>query len=155
MAGNRIGSNGALVEDINSGKVIDNKSVLKSGQGWTTYYSPFGKEVRFPTNPELHQIRLNSGWLMSPPSEPVPTPASIQMADGTVFDLGSTGSDLSANERARLNNTQEPKAAGPTATYYSPQGDVLPNLPADPQSMREYLELGLSLTPPVKEAASS
>ena len=35
------------------------------------------------------------------------------------------------------------------ATYYKPDGEALPNLPADPYSMRRYLRGGrLTLTPP-------
>lgn len=34
------------------------------------------------------------------------------------------------------------------ATYYKPSGEPLPNLPADPYSMRKYLRRGLLLAPP-------
>ena len=34
-------------------------------------------------------------------------------------------------------------------TYYKPNGEALPNLPADPYSMRRYLRRGLQLAPPV------
>lgn len=34
------------------------------------------------------------------------------------------------------------------ATYYKPDGEALPNLPADPWSMKRYLARGLSLEPP-------
>lgn len=34
------------------------------------------------------------------------------------------------------------------ATYYKSTGEPLPNLPADPVSMRKYLSKGFTLTPP-------
>jgi len=34
------------------------------------------------------------------------------------------------------------------ATYYKPDGTPLPNLPADPRSMRRYLDRGFTLMPP-------
>ena len=37
------------------------------------------------------------------------------------------------------------------ATYYTKEGRVMPNLPADPWSMKRYLARGFTLTPPVKE----
>lgn len=37
------------------------------------------------------------------------------------------------------------------ATYYKPNGESLPNLPADPYSMKRYLRRGLTLTPPSSE----
>lgn len=36
----------------------------------------------------------------------------------------------------------------PKMTYYKPDGEPLPNLPADPMFMRRYLNRGLTLTPP-------
>ena len=36
----------------------------------------------------------------------------------------------------------------PKATYYKPNGEVFPNLPADPASMQSYLDRGLTLVPP-------
>jgi len=36
----------------------------------------------------------------------------------------------------------------PKATYYKADGTALPNLPADPRSVRRYLARGFSLTPP-------
>lgn len=36
----------------------------------------------------------------------------------------------------------------PKATYYKADGTVLPNLPADPRSVRRYLARGFSLIPP-------
>ena len=36
------------------------------------------------------------------------------------------------------------------ATYYKPNGEAMPNLPADPYSMRHYLRLGFTLTPPIR-----
>ncbi len=39
-----------------------------------------------------------------------------------------------------------------TATYFKPDGEALPNLPADPYSMQKYRRRGLSLVPPVMVA---
>lgn len=36
------------------------------------------------------------------------------------------------------------------ATYYKPTGEAMPNLPADPFSMKRYLKRGYTLTPPEK-----
>lgn len=37
----------------------------------------------------------------------------------------------------------------PKATYYKADGTPLPNLPADPRSMKRYLARGFTLAPPV------
>ncbi len=37
----------------------------------------------------------------------------------------------------------------PKATYYKPDGEAMPNLPADPYSMDRYLRRGFTLAPPV------
>ena len=37
------------------------------------------------------------------------------------------------------------------ATYYTKDGQAMPNLPADPWSMKRYLARGFTLVPPVKE----
>ena len=39
-----------------------------------------------------------------------------------------------------------------TATYYRPDGEALPNLPADPYSMQKYRRRGFTLVAPVMEA---
>jgi hypothetical protein len=36
----------------------------------------------------------------------------------------------------------------PKLTYYKKTGEALPNLPADPQNMRKYLDRGFLLEPP-------
>jgi hypothetical protein len=74
------------------------------------------------------------------------------MRDGSEFDFGSATAEVSQAELDRINGGGNKPSATPTATYYSAMGDVLPNLPADPKSMKEYMELGLSLTPPTKAA---
>lgn len=40
-------------------------------------------------------------------------------------------------------------------TYYKPDGEALPNLPADPVSMKNYLSKGLTLVPPLQPHKSS
>lgn len=35
------------------------------------------------------------------------------------------------------------------ATYYKPNGEAMPNLPADAWSMKRYLQRGFTLTPPL------
>ena len=34
------------------------------------------------------------------------------------------------------------------ATYYKPDGEAMPGLPADPEHMQRYMERGFTLTPP-------
>lgn len=41
------------------------------------------------------------------------------------------------------------------ATYYRPDGEALPNLPADPWSMERYTRRGLTLVPPKKPVETS
>jgi len=36
----------------------------------------------------------------------------------------------------------------PKTTYYKPDGTAMPNLPADPRSMKRYLERGFTLVSP-------
>ncbi len=40
------------------------------------------------------------------------------------------------------------------ATYYKPDGEAMPNLPADPWSMRRYLRRGFTLVPPMAGASN-
>jgi len=64
---------------------------------------------------------------------------------------------MNAVERKELQ--QELKAQGfvirdlglwpPKATYYKASGEPMPNLPADPLSMRSYMRRGFSLVPPI------
>ena len=37
------------------------------------------------------------------------------------------------------------------ATYYKPDGEAMPGLPADPFSMKKYLSRGFTLVPPNKD----
>ncbi len=156
MAGRRIVPDGSsLITDLNTDEVIRDGSVLQSGQEWTTYYSPYGKVVRLPVNAELDRIRRKAGWLTSKPRVLKKVPTVIKMRDGSEFDFGSTGQSVSSAELARIKGQSSPQGSAPTATYYSAHGDILPNLPADPESMRQYLEMGLSLTPPANVAVSA
>ena len=45
---------------------------------------------------------------------------------------------------SELKNLQEQ----PKATYYKADGTAMPNLPADPRSMKRYLARGFTLVPP-------
>ena|SRR3990167_6263974 len=38
-------------------------------------------------------------------------------------------------------------------TFYKPNGEAMPNLPADPRSMERYLKRGFTLTPPLSPKA--
>lgn len=40
------------------------------------------------------------------------------------------------------------------ATYYKKTGEAMPNLPADPYSVKRYLARGFTLVPPTKPVAS-
>jgi hypothetical protein len=153
MAGRRnVPDGSSLITDLNTDEVVRDGSKLSSDQEWTTYYSPYGKAVRFPVHAQLDKIRRKAGWLTSKPRVPKKTPTVIKMRDGSEFDFSSATADVTQAELDRINGGGKPGNSVPTATYYSAMGDVLPNLPADPVSMKQYMELGLSLTPPTKAA---
>jgi len=153
MAGRRnVPDGSSLITDLNTDEVVRDGAALSRDHEGTTYYSPFGKAVRLPVHPQLDKIRRKAGWLTSKPRAPKKVPTVVKMRDGSEFDFASTGVDVSEAEMNRINGGGKTQVSTPTATYYSAMGDVLPNLPADPKSMKEYMELGLSLTPPVKTA---
>lgn len=156
MAGQRVADGSSLLVDINSGRVIGDGSTLADDRPWRIYYNQYGESRRFPADPVQFQILTEQGWTITKPRSPKAKPKTMKMRDGSIFDFGSAGNDVSQAEKYRMNKVPNGQAnTGPTATYYSQNGDVLPNLPADPASMKAYLEMGLSITPPANVAASA
>lgn len=156
MAGRRqVKDGGSLVEDINSGEVIHDGSVLTDDRPWETWYSRYGKAIRLPADSAQTQILRLQGFTHSKPRNPRKTPTKLKLRDGSIFDLASSSGDLTQAEKNKINGATGQTSTAPTATYYSQQGDVLPNLPADPASMKAYSEMGLSITPPAKAAVSA
>lgn len=119
---------------------------------YRTYWNPYGKSAYLPADPIQMSLFMEGGWMLHKPTNPLPEPTSRVMADGTIYEYASSANEVSEVEMKRMqrNPSEMQAAATPTATYYSANGDVLEGLPADPKSMKEYLELGLSLTPPFK-----
>ena len=151
----RVADGSSLIVDINTGKVIGDGSSLADDRPWRIYYNRYGESRRFPADPVQFQILTEQGWTVTKPRRPAVRPRQMKMRDGSIFDLNSAGNDVSEAESYRMQKVPNGQAnTGPTATYYSQNGDVLPNLPADPASMKAYLELGLSLTPPANAAVS-
>lgn len=156
MVQRRVADGSHLLEDINSGQVIGDEYVLTDNRPWRTYYNPYGEAHRFPADPVQMALLAEGGWTIFPPANPLPRPTSQKMRNGSVFEFASSGADPSPAEMARLNGGGQPVASvAPTATYYTAEGTAIPGLPADPQSMADYLKAGLTLNPPATEAASS
>lgn len=127
---------------------------FKYDRPYRTYWNRYGETAYMPADPANLISFMEQGWTLFKPTHPEEKPTQQRMKDGTIFELAGASADLSDVERARINRTPgEAKQAVPTATYYSAQGDAIPDLPADPESMKKYLELGLSLTPPKTEVA--
>lgn len=157
MAGSRrVPDGSSLVEDINSGEIVHDGSVLADDRPWVTWYSRYGKAIRLPADSAQSSILRLQGYTQSKPRRPRKQPTQLKLRDGSIYDLGVSQGEPSQAEINKLNGgTGVAAPVAPTATYYSAHGDVLPNLPADPESMRQYLEMGLSLTPPAKAAVSA
>lgn len=65
------------------------------------------------------------------------TPARRKLENDIRRDLQAQGASV------RLLDSWPAKA-----TYYKPSGEAMPNLPADPWSMKRYLARGFTLEPP-------
>lgn len=143
----------SLLEDVNSGELIGNDSTLSDDRPWDTWYSQYGKPIRLPADAAQTKLLKMQGFSQTKPRRPRTQPTQMKLRNGSIFDLSSTAAEVSEAERYRMDKKPNGQPSnGPTATYYSKNGDVLPNLPADPESMKQYLELGLSLTPPANVA---
>jgi len=117
------------------------------------YWNAYGEKFWMPADPVQALIFMEQGWSLQAPRKPEKKPTTHKMRNCSVYSFADATVDVSEVEQARMNRTPgEVKKAVPTATYYSANGDELPNLPADPESMKQYLELGLTLTPPTKTA---
>lgn len=122
---------------------------------YRTYYNPYGQSAYMPADPVQMMLLAEGGWTIFKPINPLPAPKSVRTRDGGEFSFDVTGQDLSESERNRLNNRDkvtpqvvQQVAQAPTATYYTPTGTALHNLPADAENMKQYLAAGLSLDPP-------
>lgn len=125
---------------------------------YRTMWNPFGEPHEVPTDQANLIDLLLQGWTMIAPEHPRERPQGKLMRNGSIFYYEDSAKEVSDVERRRMERDPstvmaQTQAPAPTATYYSPQGDKLEGLPADPESMAKYLELGLSLTPPAKTPA--
>lgn len=126
---------------------------IEDDRPWRTYWNQYGEGHRFPADAAQLMILMEQGWALYKPRSTVTKPKSQRMRDGSVFDLGIATQEVSESEWARIKSSPDERrgrSLGPTATYYTAQGGELPNLPADPESMAQYLLAGLTLDPPAK-----
>jgi hypothetical protein len=110
-----------------------------------TYWNQYGEPLEgLPADAYHLEFYLSKGWTLSKPPHPKKRPNTVP--------TGS--SELTPGEVRRIRDggagTTEAKAvaAGPTATFYTQDGTAVPGLPADPESMKAYLEMGFILTAP-------
>ena len=111
-----------------------------------TFYNVYGEAlVGLPADAWHLEQYLMRGWTLQPPAKPKKRPAGF-------VRIGS--GELTPAELRRVNGEEAPQTAaeaapaGPVATYYTEDGTPVPGLPADPESMKAYLAMGFSLTPP-------
>lgn len=100
------------------------------------YYDRYGNKYHnLPADPWSIEHYGRRGWSLAPPSqvEERPKPAPVGVSDDVL---------------PRMPMAQAP--VGPVATYYQKDGTAIEGLPADPQSMAQYLEMGLSLSKPAR-----
>lgn len=136
-------------DEVEFGEVAD----VWFDRPYRTMWNPYGEPHEVPTDQANLIDLLLQGWTMIPPEHVREKPRGKKMKNGSIFYYDDAAKDVSEVERRRMERdpSQVMTAAGApvTATYYSPQGDKL-ELPADPESMKGYFELGFSLTPPSK-----
>lgn len=155
MATQRVADGGSLLVDLNSNRVIGDGDTLTDNRPWRVYYNRFGESRRLPADPVQFQLLTEQGWTVTKPRSPAKKPLTQKMRNGSIYEFNSASQEPTSAEWAKFNGGAAQVSVVPTATYYSQQGDVLPNLPADPASMKAYLEMGLSITPPAKAAVSA
>lgn len=120
---------------------------LTYDRDYRTYWNRYGEPSVLPADPVQLMILMEQGWTLFEPTHPLEKPTEL---------IGAA--DPSVGETERINRgggRTVITSTAPTATYYSPNGDVLEGLPADPANMKEYFALGLSLTPPIKALGKS
>lgn len=107
------------------------------------YYDAYGAKHRLPSDAWSLEHYLNRGFMLQPPANPL-----IREAAELVGGDDWTGEKQAIDGEGKP--ISPPMLAGtvPTATYYTAEGQPIPNLPADPESMAAYLEQGLRLSPP-------
>lgn len=151
MARRQLADGAHLVEDVVSGEVIGDESSLSDDRPWAYYYNIYGDRHRLPADAVQMSLLMQGGWSLYPPQNPLPKPTSQKMRNGTVFEFSSTAGDLTEAEKRRLDRVPgEVVQAVPTVTYYTKSGTPVEGL-ADPESMMKYLEMGLTLDPPVSK----
>jgi hypothetical protein len=119
---------------------------------YRTMWNRYGEPHEMPADSSNLIDLLSSGWTIYEPPNPQPKPTAKLMRDGSIYDFGTSARDVSSVEQARMdrNPSVSTGAVTPTATYYSEQGDKFEGWPADPESIRQYQELGFSLRPPAR-----
>lgn len=147
MAGKRP-INGDLVEH---GEVVGGDDGVTYNRPYRIFYNPYGVAARLPADAAQMSLWMEAGWALHKPANPLELPESMKQL------IASTSQDVTEAERLRMNSSpaEREKAVQPTATYYTREGSALHNLPADPQSMADYLAAGLSLDPPKETAGES
>jgi hypothetical protein len=125
-------------------------------RSYRTLYNRWGDAHRVPSDPVTLSDLLQQGWTTSKPAHPEERPVGKQMADGSIFYYNTASQETSEVEIARINRnpSEMGKAAGPTATYYNTNGDAFGPWPADPESLKGYMEIGFTLTAPAKAPAT-
>lgn len=119
-------------------------------------WNRWGEPHEVPIDPVSLLDWVSQGWTMHEPLHPEERPRAKKMRDGSIFEYSQGAADPTPAEKRRMVEGRDRAAgtpaapASPVATYYSPQGDKFENWPADPASVKQYLELGFSLTPPAK-----
>ena len=101
------------------------------------YWDEYGEEHILPGDAWSMEHYVNRGLLLRKPLKPKKRP-KIELVGVEDWD----------------GKKEAVEGSGPTATYYDQEGTPIPNLPADPASMREYLAAGLTLSPPRAEVKS-
>lgn len=122
---------------------------------YRTYWNRYGESAEMPADPIQLMILMEQGWLLHKPTHIEKKPKFQVMKNGSRFEFSESAQEPTEAEVAKFNKTPTaPVSQAPTATYYTAEGTPLPNLPADPASMADYLKSGLSLNPPQSAKAS-
>lgn len=112
------------------------------GQRRRAYYNEYNERIVLPGDARNLEFYLEKGFTLTPRPNPSIRPTSglvgVEDWDGTKQDV----------------QLEAAPPAAPVATYYTPDGHPVPNLPADPASMAAYMEQGLTLSPPAKLRAA-
>lgn len=111
-----------------------------------TYWTKYGERLAgLPGDAWSLEHYVLKGFLLAPPAHPEirETPEII----------GADDWDGISKENVEFEEMRAP--AHPTATYYLPDGTPVPGLPADPQSILDYGDLGMYLSPAIAASAAA